>query len=139
MDLCDNSLKNVLEVKANAFDRNGMQAMNPLEYYISCEIFIEILEGVKYLHESNPPIIHRDLNPANILITYNNTNNKFIKICDFGLATNHESTDMRHTSRLGTPKYQAPEVRQGPKYDCKADIYSLGLIGEELFDIDINS
>ena len=136
MELCDESLKNILEIKPKVFNRNPNQAINPLEYYISCEIFIEILEGVKYLHESNSPIIHRDLKPANILIKYNNTNNKFIKICDFGLATVHESTELSKTRGAGTIKYLSPEVFCG-HYSTKADIYSLGVIAQDLYDLDI--
>ena len=139
MELCDESLENILEIKPKTFDRNPNQAINPLEYYISCEIFIEILEAVMYLHELNPLIIHRDLKPANILITYNNANNKFFKICDFGLAAVDESTGKYHNTRVGTIKYQAPEVGHGLKYDFRADVYSLGLIGQELFEIDFDS
>ena len=122
MELCDESLKNILEIKPKVFHRNPNQAINPLEYYISCEIFIEILEGVKYLYKSNPPIIHRDLKPQNILITYNNTNNRFIKICNFDLAINHERTGMAHTKGPGTTRYQSPEVSQSNYYSIKSDI-----------------
>ena len=35
--------------------------------------------------------------------------------------------------RAGTPKYMAPEVRNGQSYGLKADIYSLGVIAKEIF------
>jgi serine/threonine protein kinase len=58
-------------------------------FYISQELFRQILLGVNYLHTRNPPIIHRDLNPNNISITNNGINGNFIKITDFGLSTIH--------------------------------------------------
>src|ERR1700753_4494791 len=70
----------------------------------------EILESVGYLHESNPPIIHRDLKPHNILITEESRNGRFLKLCDFGLATFDSLTTVSHSVGKGTPKYMAPEV-----------------------------
>ncbi|CAG2165846.1 unnamed protein product [Oppiella nova] len=73
----------------------------------------QILESVQYLHELNPQIIHRDLKPENILIDENVTNG------------------------VGTIKYQAPEIAQGAAYGHKIDIYSLALIGGEIFEFDL--
>ena len=137
MELCFNTLSGVLKQKRNEFNRKEFQTMTSIEFYISSELFREILEGINYLHKSNPPIIHRDLKPANILISFG-LNGKFAKIADFGLSTYHGSDSSTHTSRLGSDKYAAPEVRGGRNYNTKADIYSLGAITLELFDIDIN-
>jgi serine/threonine protein kinase len=49
--------------------------MTPLGYYISSELFIEILESVDYLHKQK--VIHEDLTPTNILIT-DGTNGRFV-------------------------------------------------------------
>jgi serine/threonine protein kinase len=54
------------------------------------------------------------------------------------LATHHESEDQSHTKDRGTDKYVAPEVRTTTKYNTKTDIYSLGVVAQELFNIDIN-
>jgi serine/threonine protein kinase len=109
--------------------------MTPLGYYISSQLFEEILESVDYLHKQK--IIHRDLKPNNILIT-DGTNGRFVKIADFGLATFHLFDGQSHTKYKGTIRYAAPEVMSSRKYDTKADIYSLGVILQELFNIDIN-
>ena len=45
---------------------------------------------------------------------------------------------MSHTQDQGTDKYMAPEVRNSRHYDTKCDIYSLSIIGKELFAIDSN-
>jgi len=72
--------------------------------------------------------IYRDLKPENILIT-----GKFVRIADFGLAVSHDFENKSHTSKVGTGKYIAPEVLHSKKYNKKADIYSLGVILEEMF------
>ncbi|CAG2100078.1 unnamed protein product [Medioppia subpectinata] len=134
MELCSQSLKSVIKDKAIVFGRQSEIAMNINEYYICCEIFKEILECVQYLHESKPPIIHRDLKPDNILIAHNVRNNRFIKLCDFGLATTHERQSMSHTAGAGTSAYMAPEVHQS-RYTIMVDIYSLGVIAQHLLDL----
>ena len=135
MELCSDNLKNILENKHKAFGRERNNQMTELEYYISCKIFIELLEAINYLHEHTPPIFHRDIKPANILFTEKGTG-IFFKLCDFGLAKLYEGTS--NTRGMGTHKYMAPEVWDG-KYDMKADVYSLGVVLHELFDLDNNS
>jgi serine/threonine protein kinase len=60
----------------------------------------------------------------------------YIKIADFGLSVLHKYSEQSHTIDKGTPKYMAPEVINNNKYDFKADIYSLGIIFEELIHLD---
>ncbi len=87
-------------------------------------LFIEILNGIKSLHDKN--IIHRDIKPSNIIITSDGN----IKIIDFGLSK--ELSDTEKTSSLGemigSPKYMSPEQIKGVKLDHTSDIYQLGLI-----------
>ncbi|CAG2173045.1 unnamed protein product [Oppiella nova] len=142
MEFCSQNLRNILEIKPKVFDRQSGDPMNCVEYFISCEIFRQILESVQYLHELNPKIIHRDLKPDNILIDVNGRNGRFIKLCDFGLATDHDKdinykTYKKHTSGVGTMRYMAPEVLQGYKYNHKSDVYCLAIIGSEVLDFDL--
>ena len=44
------------------------EMLTELGFYITSEIFVQILNGVNYLHKQNKPIIHRDLNPWNIML-----------------------------------------------------------------------
>ncbi len=138
MELCFNTLKAIMEQKLNEFKRNRFEVMTPLEYYISSELFKEILEAVNYLHSLKPPIIHRDLKPTNILIT-EGKNGRCVRLGDFGLATIHQFDQQTHTNDLGTIRYAARELLDGRNYDMKADIYSLGVVSQELFDVDIDS
>jgi serine/threonine protein kinase len=89
---------------------------------------------VEYLHWQN--IIHRNLRLDNILI-HNGRNNTFVKIADFGLSKGLR-IGKSNTTDCGTPGYMAPEVISTAKYDTKADIYSLGVILEDLLCIDLN-
>ncbi|CAG2108563.1 unnamed protein product, partial [Medioppia subpectinata] len=144
MEFCSQSLKSILKDKPIVFERQPEDQINDVfEYFISCEIFKELLECVQYLHSSDPPVIHRDLKPENILINVNIKYNRCVKLCDFGLATDHNidgHTDSRYThSVCGTFGYMAPEVLTGKRYNHKSDIFSLHAIGEHLFSFDFQA
>jgi serine/threonine protein kinase len=133
MELCHCTLRTFLinNVQLGILSKETM-------FFIATEIMREILVSVDYLHKQSPPIIHRDLKPSNILLT-ESANGRFVKLADFGSAILHEHEAEIHTNEMGSPKYMAPEVRNGSGiYDTKADIYSLGVTISELFNIDIN-
>jgi serine/threonine protein kinase len=96
----------------------------------------EIL-GVNYLHTLKPVVIHRDFQPSNILIKFNQSGN-VIRIVDFSSAANHDFNKESHTDDRETIEYMAPEVINCRKYDERADIYSLGIILSQLFFVDMN-
>jgi hypothetical protein len=137
MELCYKTLKDIINILNIELNRKKSEVMDLLGFYITCELFSELLESVNYLHKQIPPIIHRDLKPSNILISYGK-NGRFVKLGDFGLATTHEFEEQSHTKYTGTRIYTAPEVMHSKHYDTKVDIYSLGIIIQELFNIDIN-
>ncbi|KAK5173450.1 serine/threonine protein kinase [Saxophila tyrrhenica] len=89
------------------------------------KVFIQLFQGVKYLHERN--IVHRDIKPENILLTDKNLN---VKLADFGLAKiiGEESFT---TTLCGTPSYVAPEILQQTnhrRYTRAVDVWSLGVV-----------
>ena len=144
MERSSDNFLNVIKLKYECFVRNKGEAMTAVEYYISCQLFKEVLECVQYLHSLNPQIIHRDLKPNNVLIAKEPTNGRYLKLCDFGNAKPIENKTRTHTRSLGAEQYMAPEVRELNKdkktrYNVKADVYSLGKISEVLFDFNINT
>ncbi len=90
------------------------------------KIVNEVLNALAYIHSKQ--IVHRDLKPDNILITTNGSN---VKIIDFGLSDADYYSSLKLPS--GTLKYIAPEQLSAPEtVDCRADIFSLGVILSEL-------
>lgn len=86
----------------------------------------EVLKGLKYLQLAH--IIHRDIKSANILVS----NDGQVKIADFGFTAQLSSSiNTRHTF-CGTPYWMAPEVVQEKEYNCKVDIWSLGVMCMEM-------
>jgi tRNA A-37 threonylcarbamoyl transferase component Bud32/ATP-dependent protease HslVU (ClpYQ) peptidase subunit len=136
MELCDKTLQQLMNEFNNDSNIKDNENLTQIGYYIASQLFIEILECVQYLHENQ--IIHRDLYPEDIMIKMNGQNNRFIKICDFGLIAIHKFAQQSHTEKRGHVRYAAPEVLNGRKYDTKADIYSLGIILMNLFNINID-
>ena len=86
---------------------------------------LEIAEGLAYVHSQQ--IAHRDLKPSNIMVTHNGHN---AKIIDFGLADTDAHAILKQPA--GTVQYMAPEQMQSSVSDCRNDIYSFGLILDEL-------
>ena len=76
-----------------------------------------------YLHHQRPPIIFRDLKPANIMVTPNGQ----IKLIDFGIARVFQPGRVRDTQVLGTPGFAPPEQYGKFQTDARADIYALGV------------
>jgi serine/threonine protein kinase len=60
-----------------------------------------------------------------------------VKIADFGLIAIHEFSGQSHTINKGTPEYTAPEVINSRNYNTKADVYSLGIIFQNLFALEM--
>ena len=89
------------------------------------KIICEICDALEYIHRKQ--IIHRDLKPENIMITHNGRN---VKIIDFGLS----DADSYGTFKApaGTRHYAAPELIAGEQVDARCDIWSLGLIINEI-------
>eukprot|EP00736_Rhodelphis_marinus_P013915 Rmarinus@m.7316 len=79
--------------------------------------------GLTYLHSHSPPVMHRDMKSANMLLSADLT----VKLSDFGLSRTKTSAQTM-TSMLGTPVWMPPEVIMAQDYDEKCDVYSFGIV-----------
>lgn len=87
---------------------------------ICFQIFLQIVNGVEYMHEKD--FAHRDLKMTNILIDSSLT----VKIIDFGFAC---KASRLHNMYCGTPSYMPPEiVQRGTYYPKPVDIWTLGCV-----------
>ena len=89
------------------------------------EIFIQIVEGVKFIHENN--VIHRDLKPNNILFL--DKEKTKVVIIDFGLS-GFSNGLIKEVIKAGTFKFLSPEIlcRENFSSSSKIDIWALGVI-----------
>jgi serine/threonine protein kinase len=89
----------------------------------SVDIAIQIAAGLAAAHARN--IVHRDIKPSNIIIT----NEKVVKIVDFGLARIASSASATQSiTTTGTLPYMAPEQILGEGIDQRTDVWALGVI-----------
>jgi chitin elicitor receptor kinase 1 len=102
---------------------------------------LEIARGMNFLHIQSPPIIHRDLKSANVLVD----NNYHCKIIDFGLAkvkqlSSQCTSQPRKESAAGTLAFTAPEMLKGevdPTKATKLDVYSFAIVLWQLKEMKI--
>jgi len=93
------------------------------------DIAVQLCEAVKCLHALHPPIIHRDIKPHNIIINEHGA----LKLIDFDASRYYREDDNRQDTRLlGTPEYAPPEQYGYSQTDVRSDIYSVGMVFEEL-------
>jgi len=88
----------------------------------------QICDVLGYLHSQQPPIIFRDLKPANVMITPEGQ----LKLVDFGIARIFKQGQAKDTQAYGTMGYSAPEQYGRGQTDARSDIYSLGVLLHQL-------
>lgn len=89
-------------------------------------ILRQVCQGLSLAHLDDPPIVHRDIKPQNILVGYDNHG---LRACvsDFGLAKRVNPLLLLLSAR-GTRCFKAPETFVDPKSDsCAGDVWALGL------------
>jgi serine/threonine protein kinase len=83
---------------------------------------LQICRAMHFLSVQRPPVVVRDLKPANIMI---DTSGR-VKLIDFGIARFFKEDRQEDTYIYGTPGYAAPEQYGTGQTDVRSDIYSLG-------------
>ncbi|MBR1730906.1 MAG: serine/threonine protein kinase [Ruminococcus sp.] len=86
------------------------------------DIMCQLCDGLSALHERG--IIHRDINPTNIMITWDG----IIKIIDFDITRTVKFNRSKDTRVLGTAGYASPEQFGFSQTNERADIYSCGVL-----------
>ncbi len=93
---------------------------------IIVEILIQLCDALEYAHAAG--IIHRDVSPANVIVSSNGT----IKLIDFGIAkAAHSRIHTQAGFIKGKLSYVAPEYTHG-KLDRRADLFAVGVVAHEL-------
>lgn len=82
----------------------------------------QIFDVLHYLHSQDPPIIYRDVKPANIMLV---ESTERIKLIDFGIARFHKTGKMQDTEAFGTAGYAPPEQYGKGQTDQRSDVYAL--------------
>lgn len=99
-------------------------------------IIMEVAAGLDYAHagydyvlDKSLNLVHRDLNPQNIMISFDG----YVKIIDFGISKFDIRDEMTKTGMLkGKFGYMSPEQVEGVDIDARTDIFALGILAWEL-------
>lgn len=82
----------------------------------------QVFDVIAYLHSQDPPIIYRDMKPANVMLL---EGTERIKLIDFGIARFHKAGKNRDTEAFGTAGYAPPEQYGKGQTDQRSDVYAL--------------
>jgi serine/threonine protein kinase/tetratricopeptide (TPR) repeat protein len=108
----------------------GLAPIRALDY------LTQLCEALAVAHTAG--IIHRDLKPNNAIVDRHDR----VKVLDFGLAKVTTGSGLESTGEgpltavgtfVGTVAYMSPEQSQAAHVDCRSDIFSLGILAQELF------
>jgi serine/threonine protein kinase/thioredoxin-like negative regulator of GroEL len=118
-----------------AISQKGHKEGHPLSLDDNLFIFSQVCAGLDYAHQlkdyQGEPlnIIHRDISPPNILVTYEGST----KIVDFGIAKAATQTTMTQIGMVkGKIAYMSPEQAAGKAIDRRSDIFSCGILLYEM-------
>ena len=99
--------------------RQVLKRDGPLREVQICNYACQLVAALSYMHRQ--AVLHRDVKTGNILLT---EDMKCVKLADFG-CSKKSKVSAKHTFR-GSVLWMAPEIINGEKYGCRADIWSFG-------------
>jgi serine/threonine-protein kinase len=89
------------------------------------DLMKQVCRGLSVAHRQDPPIIHRDIKPQNILVGYE-VDGLRARIGDFGLAKKVNPLTLLATA-AGTPHFKPPEAFSDTRGDSRsADVWAIG-------------
>lgn len=89
------------------------------------EVMRQVCRGLAVAHSEDPPVIHRDIKPQNILVGYDAAGLR-VRVSDFGLAKRVNPLTLLASAR-GTRCFKAPEAFRDLQGDsCASDVYAIG-------------
>merc|ERR1719469_1306025 len=99
------------------------------------KMICDTAHAMRYLHNLQPQIIHRDLKSLNLLLSKPvlvDSDVPWVKVTDFGFSRIKDGDWGKMTKHMGTCHWMAPEVVNGTRYDEKADVYSPSIVIYEI-------
>ncbi|MBN1272175.1 MAG: protein kinase [Candidatus Aminicenantes bacterium] len=98
-----------------------------LDIEFAIDIILSASLALEYAHKSNPPVIHKDIKPENIMLKVRDNKLEEAKLIDFGISAVESKGRV-----MGSPRYISPEQMFEGKADARSDIYSLGIVLYEM-------
>lgn len=87
---------------------------------------VQIAAGLATAHAAG--LVHRDVKPANVLISTGPSNDAIAKLADFGMVRDEAESGLTTSGAIaGTPAYLSPEQARGEAVDARCDVYGLGV------------
>jgi serine/threonine protein kinase len=107
----------------------------PFPLALAADIASQVLAGLEHIHRRG--LLHRDVSPDNVMLSYDEDERLVAKIIDLGIAKETASEGMTQAGALiGNPKYMSPEqfgmLGEGESLDGRADLYCLGVVLYEM-------
>ncbi|XP_073233939.1 uncharacterized protein [Porites lutea] len=123
-ELMETSLKKLLKKR-----KQENQHLSETEIIVIC---LDVARALNYLHRRQPPIVHRDVSSANVLLWKQN-NQWRGKLGDYGTAKFLQDTMTAHP---GTQIYEAPEIRYPSGQTVAIDVFSFGVLFCEMCKVE---
>jgi serine/threonine protein kinase len=126
------SLRHILDVvrKRGGLKGAPLPRLPRLPAHYVVQIFYALCSGLAFAHDARHlsgaalGLIHRDINPHNVLLTYRGD----VKLIDFGIAKSELTLDKTQAGTIkGTVIYMSPEQSAGRKLDRRSDMFSVGI------------
>ena len=152
MELMDEDLHDLIERRHREMRSSGNSDSPPFTLLEAVDIMLQVGEGVNYLHNLRPSIVHRDLKSANILVKCvagKESESGYVhdKVADFGFSETLDSSErFSEQPTIGTNRWMAPEIinldgngnqentscSEVGRYPQKTDVFSFGMVCYEI-------